>query len=144
MRWALSNESVDSTLLTDDKLRRVLGYMLDEKEFLGPFGIRSLSLHHRDQPYVLSLDGTVHRVDYEPAESSSGLFGGNSNWRGPIWLPVNVLLIRALLNLYSLYGPAFTVECPIGSGVHMDLLEVARELLERLTRVLVCEVHGDA
>ena len=70
MRWAPSNESVDSTLLTDDKLRRVLGYMLDEKEFLGPFGIRSLSLHHRDQPYVFSLDGTVHRVDYEPAESS--------------------------------------------------------------------------
>src|SRR5438128_9981946 len=108
MRWALSNESVDSTLLTDDKLRRVLGYMLDEKEFLGPFGIRSLSLLHRDQPYVLSLDGTVHRVDYEPAESSSGLSGGNSNGHGPTCLPVDVLLIRAPMRLYAVYGSRVT------------------------------------
>ena len=142
MRWAPSNESVDSTLLTDDKLRRVLGYMLDEKEFLGPFGIRSLSLHHRDQPYVFSLDGTVHRVDYEPAESSSGLFGGNSNWRGPIWLPVNVLLIRALMNLYAFYGSSFTIECPTGSGVKMNLFEVAQEIARRLTSIFVRDKQG--
>ena len=129
-------------LLTDDKLRRVLGYMLDEKEFLGPFGIRSLSLHHRDQPYVLSLDGTVHRVDYEPAESSSGLFGGNSNWRGPIWLPVNVLLIRALMNLYAFYGSSFTIECPTGSGVKMNLFEVAQEIARRLTSIFVRDKQG--
>ena len=129
-------------LLTDDKLRRVLGSMLDENEFLSPFGIRSLSRFHRDHPYIFGVNGTVHRVDYEPAESTSGLFGGNSNWRGPIWLPVNVLLIRALLNLYSFYGPAFTVECPTGSGVHMNLFEVAREISQRLTRIFVRDEHG--
>ena len=129
-------------LLTDDKLRRVLGYLLDENEFLSPFGIRSLSRFHRDHPYIFGVNGTVHRVDYEPAESTSGLFGGNSNWRGPIWLPVNVLLIRALLNLYSFYGPAFTVECPTGSGVHMNLFEVAREISQRLTRIFVRDEHG--
>ena len=102
--------------------------MLDEDEFLSPFGIRALSRYHRDHPYVFSVDRAVHRVDYEPAESTSGLFGGNSNWRGPIWLPVNVLLIRALLNLYAFYGNDFTVECPTGSGVRMNLFEVAREI----------------
>ncbi len=129
-------------LLTDDKLRRVLGYMLDENEFLSPFGIRSVSRHHRDHPYVFSVDGVVHRVDYEPAESTSGLFGGNSNWRGPIWFPVNVLLVRALLNLYAFYGPGFTVECPTGSGVQMNLFEVAREIGRRLTSIFLRDEHG--
>jgi len=129
-------------LLPDDKLRRVLGYMLDEAEFLSPFGIRSVSRHHRDHPYIFSVGAAVHRVDYEPAESTSGLFGGNSNWRGPIWFPINLLLIRALLNLYAFYGPSFTVECPTGSGVHMNLFEVARELARRLTSIFVRDAQG--
>jgi hypothetical protein len=116
--------------------------MLDEEEFLGPFGIRSLSRYHRDHPYVFSAGGTQYRVDYEPAESSTGLFGGNSNWRGPVWFPVNVLLIRALLNLYAFYGPGFTVECPTGSGVRLDLFEVARELARRLTSIFLRDAHG--
>jgi hypothetical protein len=130
------------SLLTDDKLRRVLRYVLDEQEFLSPFGIRSLSRYHRDHPYVLSVDGTEHRVDYAPAESTSGLFGGNSNWRGPIWFPVNLLLIRALLNLYSFYGNSFTVECPTGSGVQMNLFEVAREIARRLTATFLRDGSG--
>jgi len=129
-------------LLTDDKLRRVLGYMLDENEFLSPFGIRSLSRYHREHPYIFPVNRAVHRVDYEPAESTSGLFGGNSNWRGPIWFPVNMLLIRALMNLYAFYGPRFTVECPTGSGVHMNLFEVAAELARRLTRIFERDEHG--
>jgi hypothetical protein len=129
-------------LLTDDKLRRVLSYLLNEEEFLSPFGIRSLSRLHRDHPYTFTTDGVVHRVDYEPAESTSGLFGGNSNWRGPIWFPVNVLLIRALLNLYGFYGPSFTVECPTGSGVQMNLFEVAREISARLGRIFLRDEGG--
>jgi hypothetical protein len=128
-------------LLNDDKLRRVLGYMLDEKEFLSPFGLRSLSRYHRDHPYTFSVDRAVYRVDYEPGESTSGLFGGNSNWRGPIWFPVNVLVIRALLNLYAFYGNDFTVECPTGSGVRMNLFEVAREIAQRLTRIFLRDEH---
>jgi hypothetical protein len=137
-------------LLNDDKLRRVLGYMLDENEFLSPFGIRSLSRYHRDHPYTFSVDRGVYRVDYEPGESTSGLFGGNSNWRGPIWFPVNALIIRALLNLYGFYGDDFTVECPTGSGVQMNLFEVAREISQRLTRIFLRDeqgarpVHGSA
>jgi hypothetical protein len=129
-------------LLTDEKLRRVLGYMLDEKEFLSPFGIRALSQYHRDHPYVFTVDGTAYRVDYEPAESTTGLFGGNSNWRGPIWFPVNVLLLRGLLNLYAFYGDDFTVECPTGSGVRMTLFEVAREISRRLTRIFLRDEQG--
>ena len=129
-------------LLTDDKLRRVLAYLLNEEEFLSPFGIRSLSRLHRDRPYTFTTDGVVHRVDYEPAESTSGLFGGNSNWRGPIWFPVNVLIIRALLNLYGFYGPSFTVECPTGSGVQMNLFEVAREISARLGRIFLRDEGG--
>ena len=129
-------------LLTDDKLRRVLSYLLNEEEFLSPFGIRSLSRLHRDHPYTFTTDGVVHRVDYEPAESTSGLFGGNSNWRGPIWFPVNVLIIRALLNLFGFYGPSFTVECPTGSGVQMNLFEVAREISARLGRIFLRDEGG--
>jgi hypothetical protein len=129
-------------LLTDNKLRRVLSYLLNEEEFLSPFGIRSLSRLHRDHPYTFTADGVVHRVDYEPAESTSGLFGGNSNWRGPIWFPVNVLIIRALLNLYGFYGPSFTVECPTGSGVQMNLFEVAREISARLGRIFLRDEGG--
>jgi hypothetical protein len=116
--------------------------MLDEQEFLGPFGIRSVSRVHRDHPYVYSVDGASFRVDYEPAESTSGLFGGNSNWRGPIWFPVNLLIVRALLNLYAFYGTSFTVECPTGSGVQMTLFEVAREISRRLTSIFLEDETG--
>src|SRR4029079_12135241 len=129
-------------LLDDAKLRRVLAYLLDENEFLSPFGIRSLSRFHRDQPYVFTVDRSVYRVDYEPAESTTGLFGGNSNWRGPVWFPVNALLVRGLLNLYLYYGDEFKVECPTGSGKHMTLFEVAREISERLTRLFLRDEQG--
>ena len=129
-------------LVDDDKLRRVLGYMLDENEFLSPFGLRSLSRFHRDQPYIFSVDRVVHRVDYEPAESSSGRFAGNSNWRGPVWFPVNGLLIRALLSLYAFYGNEFTVECPTGSGTRMNLFRVAQEIARRLTRIFLRDERG--
>ena len=130
------------SLLNDEKLRRVLRYMLDEDEFLSPFGIRALSRFHRDNPYTFSVGRDVYRVDYEPAESTSGLFGGNSNWRGPIWFPVNALLIRGLLNLYAFYGNDFTVECPTGSGKRMNLFEVAREIAERLARPFLRDEQG--
>jgi hypothetical protein len=120
----------------------VLRYLLDEQEFLSPFGVRSLSRYHRDHPYTFCIDGVEHRVDYAPAESTSGLFGGNSNWRGPIWFPVNLLLLRALLNLYQFYGPQFTVECPTGSGVQMNLFEVAREISRRLTAIFLRDENG--
>ena len=129
-------------LLTDDRLRRVLRYLLDEEEFLGPFGVRAISRYHRDNPYVFRVSGTEYRVDYEPAESTTGMFGGNSNWRGPVWFPVNVLLVRALLNLYAFYGDEFKVECPTGSGVQMTLYEVARELSRRLTRIFLRDEQG--
>ena len=90
--------------------------MLDEKEFLSPYGLRSVSRYHADHPYVISAGGQVHQVSYLPAESDSGLFGGNSNWRGPVWMPVNVLIIRALLQYHGYYGDTFMVECPTGSG----------------------------
>jgi hypothetical protein len=115
--------------------------MLDEDEFLGPFGIRAVSRYHRDAPFVFSMNGG-DRVDYEPAESTSGMFGGNSNWRGPVWLPMNVLLIRGLMNLYAFYGDEFTVECPTGSGVRMTLFEVAEEISRRITRIFLRDEQG--
>jgi hypothetical protein len=129
-------------LLTEDKLRRVLRVMLDENEFLGPFGIRAVSRHHREHPYVYRANGQEFRVDYEPGESTTGMFGGNSNWRGPVWLPMNALLIRALLNLYSYYGDTLKVECPTGSGVRMTLFEVAEELGRRLVRIFLRDEQG--
>ncbi|MGW1212755.1 MGH1-like glycoside hydrolase domain-containing protein [Streptomyces sp. NPDC002499] len=120
-------------LFGEDRLRRVLARMLDEDEFLGPHGIRSLSKHHAEHPYTFDVHGETYGVGYLPAESDSGMFGGNSNWRGPVWFPVNMLLIRALLNLYVYHGDAFTVECPTGSGKHLTLYEVAREISDRLT-----------
>ena len=129
-------------LLDEAKLRRVLARMLDEEEFLSPFGIRSLSRYHRDQPYVLTVEGQEYRVDYEPAESSYGTFGGNSNWRGPIWAPINALLIRALLQLYAYYGAGFTVDCPTGSGRAMNLFEVSAEIARRLASLFVRDERG--
>jgi len=122
-------------ILDETKLRRVLSRMLDENEFLSPYGIRSLSRAHLNQPYDLWVDGHQYRVAYQPAESDSGLFGGNSNWRGPIWMPVNVLIVRALANLYAYYGDDFRVECPTGSGRLMTLFEIARDLTQRLENI---------
>jgi hypothetical protein len=121
------------SLVNEEKLRRVLARMLDEERFLGPHGIRSISRWHLDHPYSFYAGGAEHRVQYEPAESTSGMFGGNSNWRGPVWFPINALLIRALITHYRYYGDDLTVECPTGSGTMMTLFEVAQELTRRLT-----------
>jgi hypothetical protein len=124
-------------ILNETKLRRVLTTMLDEKEFLSPHGIRALSRHHAEHPYVFRLGDQEYRVAYLPAESDSGMFGGNSNWRGPIWMPVNGLIIRALLQYYAYYGDGFTIECPTGSGRMMTLYQVAEELGRRLASIFV-------
>ncbi|MBF2004948.1 MAG: glucosidase [Chlorogloeopsis fritschii C42_A2020_084] len=123
--------------VNQDKLRRILEKMLDESEFLSDYGIRALSRYHKDHPYIFSVGSNVYRVDYEPAESSTGLFGGNSNWRGPIWMPVNALLIQSLRKMYSYYGDEFKVECPTGSGNQMTLWEVANEISHRLTKIFL-------
>jgi hypothetical protein len=125
-----------------ERLRRVLSVMLDEREFLSPYGIRSVSAIHRERPFELSVDGAVHRVPYEPGESSSGLFGGNSNWRGPIWFPVNYLLVESLRKFHAYLGDGFTVELPTGSGRMCTLREVADELAARLSRVFLRDDRG--
>jgi len=119
------------------QLLRVLGYMLDRDEFLSSHGIRALSRYHREHPYVLQIEGAEHRVDYEPAESRTGLFGGNSNWRGPVWFPVNYLLIESLQKFHHFYGDDLKVECPIGSSRLLNLWEVAAELSRGLTRLFL-------
>ena len=130
------------SVLDERKLRRILARMLDEDEFLSPHGIRSLSKHHEAHPFELDLGGEVHRVAYEPAESTTAMFGGNSNWRGPVWLPVNFLIVRALLQAYLYYGDTFRVECPTGSGVEMTLFEVAREVADRLVSIFLPDADG--
>jgi hypothetical protein len=130
------------SIVTPDQLRRVLRVMLDEREFFSPFGVRALSRRHAAEPYVLNVGGHEHRVDYEPGESSTGLFGGNSNWRGPVWFPVNYLLVESLQRFHHYLGPDFTVECPTGSGVLMNLAEVAAELSRRLTRPFLKDADG--
>jgi hypothetical protein len=125
-----------------EKIERILAYMLDENEFLGPFGIRSLSRYHLDHPFAFDLGGQEYRVQYLPAESNNGMFGGNSNWRGPVWMPVNGLLIRGLLNLYQFYGDDFKVECPTGSGKYMTLYEVAKEIARRLSSIFLRDANG--
>jgi hypothetical protein len=127
------------SIVNADQLRRVLSFMLDENEFLSPYGLRALSRVHKDEPYRLPVNGMEYRVDYEPAESSTGLFGGNSNWRGPIWFPVNYLLIESLQKFHHYLGDDFKVECPTGSGVYMTLWEVAAELSRRLTRIFLTD-----
>jgi hypothetical protein len=129
-------------LVTPERLRRILAKMLDEEEFLSPYGIRSLSKVHARKPYVLTISGQEYRVDYLPAESNTGMFGGNSNWRGPIWMPVNALIIRALQQFYLYYGDSFTVECPTGSGQMMNLFEVSREIADRLTHIFTPDERG--
>jgi hypothetical protein len=125
-----------------ERLERVLRYLLDETEFLSPHGIRSVSRVHRDQPYELQVNGDVYRVDYDPGESSTGLFGGNSNWRGPVWFPLNYLLLEALERFHQFYGPDLKVECPVGSGHMLDLQGVARELSTRLSRIFLADTSG--
>ncbi len=127
------------SIVNEDKLRRILGRMLDENEFFSPYGIRSLSRYHREHPFIFHHNGQESRVDYVPGDSNSGMFGGNSNWRGPVWMPVNFLLYVSLLRLYAYYGDEFTIECPTGSGQQCTLFEVAQELGERLTRLFLQE-----
>ena len=129
-------------LVNQNRLRRILTRMLDENEFLSPYGIRSLSRYHAEHPYVFSAGGQEYRVGYLPAESDSGMFGGNSNWRGPIWMPVNALIIRALMHYFSYYGDNFKIECPTGSGNLMNLFEVAQEIVNRLTRIFLRDENG--
>jgi hypothetical protein len=158
MQWFIENrpklsehieiESTDDgprrflSLVNRHRLKRVLGYMLDEDEFLSPYGIRALSRYHRDHPYTLPVNGMEYRVDYEPAESSTGLFGGNSNWRGPIWFPVNYLLIESLQKFHFFLGDNFKVECPTGSGQSLNLWEIAGEISQRLTRIFLRDESG--
>jgi len=124
------------------KIERILAYMLDENEFFGPYGIRSISRYHLEHPFVFNLSGHEYKVQYLPAESNNGMFGGNSNWRGPVWMPVNGLLIRGLLNLYQFYGDDFKVECPTGSGKYMTMFEVAREISRRLSSIFLRDTNG--
>jgi hypothetical protein len=130
------------SILNRKKLERVLGYLLDENEFLGPYGIRSLSRHHLHHPFRFRVGSQEFTVQYLPAESNTGMFGGNSNWRGPVWMPVNALIVRALLNLFAFYGEELTVECPTGSGRRMNLFEVAQEITRRLGRTFLRDAEG--
>ncbi len=130
------------SLVNEEKLRRMLARMLDEERFLGPHGIRSISRWHLEHPYVFEAGGVEHRVQYEPAESTTRMFGGNSNWRGPVWFPMNLLLVRALLQQYRYYGDELKVECPTGSGTMMTLFEVAQELSRRLVGTFVRGADG--
>jgi hypothetical protein len=129
-------------LVNQNRLRRILTRMLDENEFLSAYGIRALSRYHAEHPYVFSVGGQEYKVSYLPAESDSGMFGGNSNWRGPIWMPVNALIIRALMHYFAYYGDNFKIECPTGSGNLMNLFEVAREITNRLTRIFLRDESG--
>ncbi len=130
------------SILDESKLRSILVRMLDEEEFFGPHGIRALSRHHRDHPYVFQHAGQEHRVAYVPGDSDTGMFGGNSNWRGPVWMPINLLLYTSLLRLYAYYGEDFKVECPTRSGRLLTLLEVAKELGERLVTTFLRDASG--
>jgi len=131
-----------AALVNEDRLRRILTRMLDENEFLSPYGIRALSRYHDQHPFVVHVEGQEYRVNYLPAESDTGMFGGNSNWRGPVWMPVNALLIRALSSFYLYYGDNFKIECPTGSGNRMNLFEVAREIARRLTGIFLRDKSG--
>jgi len=131
------------SVLNEQKLRRVLTRMLDETRFFSPYGIRSLSRHHLENPFVFHYGEQAFSVQYIPGDSDSGMFGGNSNWRGPVWMPVNFVIYTSLLSYYQFYGDSFTIECPTGSGVYMTLFEVAKELGERLTRLFTKNEKGE-
>lgn len=130
------------SVLNEENLRRVLQRMLDEERFLSPHGIRALSKWHLEHPYVFNVHGEDYRVQYEAAESSTGLFGGNSKWRGPVWFPVNVLLVKSLVVLYEYCGDRLQIECPTGSGKMMNLFEVAGEISNRLIGIFTKDRHG--
>jgi hypothetical protein len=125
-----------------ERLERMLRYVLDENEFLSPHGIRSLSRRYRDEPFRIAFDGQSYEVSYAPGESNTAMFGGNSNWRGPIWMPINYLMIEALKRYHHFFGDSFTVECPTGSGHHCHLGAVAAELERRLVSLFVCGADG--
>jgi len=129
-------------LVNEQKLRRILSRMLDENEFLSDYGIRALSKYHEKHPYVFQVGHQEYRVGYVPGDSDSGMFGGNSNWRGPIWMPVNLMIIRALAQYYFYYGDNFKIECPTGSGNMMNLYEVSREIASRLIRIFTRDKTG--
>jgi hypothetical protein len=131
-----------ASVCNKNKLQRILVYLLDEKEFFSPYGIRSLSRYHLEHPFKFQFGGQDYSVQYLPAESNIGTFGGNSNWRGPIWMPVNALIIRGLLNMYPFYGDDFKVECPTGSGKYMTLFEVAKEIARRISCIFLRDEHG--
>jgi len=130
------------SLLRGHRMKLLLRRMLDETEFLSEFGVRALSKYHDEQPYRLEIGGATHTVKYQPGESDSGLFGGNSNWRGPIWMPVNYLLIESLRKFHAYYGDDFRVECPTGSGRLLSLNEIADELSARLSRLFLADAEG--
>jgi hypothetical protein len=130
------------SLLTDEKLKRVLSRMLDEKEFLSPYGIRALSSVYQEHPYLFDLGGQQFSIDYQPAESKTAMFGGNSNWRGPIWIPTNDLIIRALVQMYMYYQDSFKIECPTGSGNMMNLYQVSKEIYNRLLKIFTRDQIG--
>jgi hypothetical protein len=132
-----------ASVLDETRLRRVLSKMLDENEFLSPYGIRSLSLFHADNPYSVNVEGHDYKVAYLPGESDTGMFGGNSNWRGPIWMPVNALIIRALVQYHAYYGDNFMIECPTGSGIQMNLYQVAENISKRLTSIFLKNKQGE-
>jgi len=159
MQWFLENRSdfaqhVETEISPDGQVRRffslvnrqqlkqICRYLLDDGEFLSPHGIRALSRHHKDNPYRVDVMGMEHRVDYEPAEASTGLFGGNSNWRGPVWFPVNYLIIESLQKFHFYLGDQYKVECPHGSGVMRSLWDVAGELSRRLNRLFLRDEAG--
>ena len=139
--WGVADRGL-MAMVNSERLRRILTRMLDEDEFLSPYGIRSISKFHERNPYILRVGDQEYRVDYAPAESNTGAFGGNSNWRGPVWMPVNAMIIRALLNFYLYYGDSFKIECPTRSGRMMDLFEVSREISDRLTRIFTRDQGG--
>jgi hypothetical protein len=130
------------SLVEKSRFERILTRMLDESEFLSPYGLRSLSRHHHEHPLVLDFDGGSYRLDYEPGESHSGLFGGNSNWRGPVWFPLNFLAIESLRHLHNFFGDDLTVELPTGSGKKANLYGVAAELERRLLRLFLLDQNG--
>ena len=130
------------SLLRGHRMKRILARMLDETEFLSDYGIRAISKHHDQHPYVFNVDGMDLSVRYLPGESNSGLFGGNSNWRGPIWFPVNYLLIESLQKFHHYYGDDFKIECPTGSGKFISIDDAAREIATRLTRIFLKDAHG--
>jgi hypothetical protein len=136
------------TIANRKKLERIYRYLLDEKEFLSPHGVRALSKFHAANPFMLHVDGQTHSVDYEPGESTSDMFGGNSNWRGPVWFPMNILLIESLQRIHYYYGDEFKVECPVGSGKQMTLWQAAGEISHRLSHIFLRRdgkrpVYGD-